>query len=115
MAHIQDFNEDNDQLEVELKLSQKKVKSDAWKKGPRLTKDQLTNAKFGDGEKWKGVKFKEVSLGSEGDAKVSAELKFGKHKGKTYQWVHDNDRYYHAWACENVPNYEHNARANLKK
>lgn len=114
----QDFNHSNEELDIELKLSQRKgPPDDRWKKGPKITKEQLKTAPLGDGdfEFWKGRKFKEISLGSEGDAKVSSLIKFGKYKGKTYQWVYDNDKNYHWWACENVPNYKHNVESNLKK
>jgi len=124
MANFQDLNPSNDELELELKLSQRKgPPDDRWKKGPKITKEQLKHAKIGEEDydmpahikPFHGMRYKEITLGGEGDAQVSALIKFGKYKGKTYEWVYKNDKNYHWWACENVPNYEHNSKTALKK
>ncbi len=120
--NVHDLNPDNAELDLELKLSQRKgPPDDRWKKGPKITKETLNKAKLGEPNyeiqhaPFMGMVYKEITLGNEGDAKVSVVIKFGKYKGKTYQWIYENDKGYHYWACENIPNYEHNSKANITK
>lgn len=105
-------------VELELALSQKKPKDDRWKKGPRLSKDSLTNAKLVDDncQHFGRRKIKQVEVGTDMDAQISPVISFGgKYKGRTYEWVYKNDCQYHNWACENIKDYERRAAATIKK
>jgi hypothetical protein len=33
------------------------------------------------------------------------KLKFGKYKGKTIDWIKENDINYYEWASKNIPNF----------
>jgi len=44
-----------------------------------------------------------------GQSKAEGVITFGKHKGKTYQWVYENDSYWWEWACENINSFREKA------
>ncbi len=100
------------ELEVELRLSQKKVKNDNWKKGHRITKEQLTNARLVDdvSEHFGRRKVKEIDINADGGF-VSKTVNFGKHKGRTYHWIYKNDAYWWSWAIENIQGFRDKAEA----
>ncbi len=91
-------------LELELALAQdpKRPKNDSWKRGARITKAQIAIAVKNGGEL-------ELSLDDIGV--VDKTLKFGKYKGKTYNWVYKNDPRWLDWAFENIQGFETKARA----
>lgn len=81
--------------ELEIELAREKAKkkpSNEWKKGPKISKEDLLNAH----------KTGEVSLKADAPPNYgsSTTLRFGKHVGKTIEWVKQNDKGYAAWARE---------------
>lgn len=96
-----------DQLEIDIaRLEAKQDKRD-WLKGPKITKADLRN-------KTNGI---EAGIPLRADEVQKSVLKFGKHRGKTYEEVFKADKQYFMWACMNiqgfleiakkeVPNYE---------
>lgn len=90
------------ELEIELALAQKKPKNDNWKKGARITKEQLAIAVKNGGE---------LQLSQDDIGIVDKTIKFGKYKGKTYNWVYQNDPRWMTWAFMNVQGFEAKAKA----
>lgn len=83
------------ELEIEIAREKaKKAPSDAWKRGAKITKEDLLQAH----------KTGEIALKADAPPnfapKADGIIKFGKHTGKTYEWVKQNDKGYCAWARE---------------
>ncbi len=92
--------------ELELEILQadakKKPKNDFWKKGARLTKEHIAIACKSGGD---------LELEPDDFGIVDKILKFGKYKGKTYNWVYKNDPRWMTWAFENIQGFEAKAKA----
>ncbi len=97
--------------ELELEILQgeakKKPKNDSWKKGSRITKEQIAIAIKSGGE----LELTQDDLGI-----VDKVIKFGKYKGKSYNWVYKNDLNWMTWAFGNVQGFKTKAiAANFKQ
>lgn len=94
------------ELEVELALAQnaRKPKDDSWKKGAMISKDEIIKAS-------KMGKDAEIQLKTDTPSIIDKTIKFGKYKGKTYNWVYKNDSRWMMWAFMNVQGFEDKAKA----
>lgn len=43
------------------------------------------------------------------------KINFGKYKGKTINWIKNNDSSYYDWGCKNIPDvFLHSVKKNIK-
>lgn len=91
---------------IDYFLPAKKV-GDEWRKNPKwleirgITTKELYSftGQVERGTPLKGSKTQSAPV----DGKV---MTFGKHKGKSIEWVKTNDKWYYNWACENVKGFK---------
>ena len=116
---------------LEITLNRLKPKSDAWKNGPKITKDDL---KHGRGnvefiskteiQTEKTFQTKSTTLPHKTGFKMPVKtlpkqnscpiMNFGKYRDKPMKWVMENDIQYWEWCIENITNFEDRAiKANL--
>lgn len=95
--------------ELDLEIAREKARkqpSDQWKRGPKITKEDLLDA-AGTGE----IDIADINQ----DLSKPNTLGFGKYKDKTFEWVYQNDRRYFFWAGENIRGFDDRAKAALKQ
>jgi hypothetical protein len=77
-------------------------KSDEWKKGPRITAEDLKEGKNGV----ERITAEEALKGTGSATPITAGgkrvMSFGKHKNKEWDWVKKHDAGYWNWCCENI-------------
>lgn len=78
------------------------AKDQKWRKGPKITRKDIDLAIKNGGE---------LEMPPDEMQMVDKIIKFGKHKGKTYNWVYKNDKYWFTWAMDNIQGFRAKAEA----
>jgi len=106
---------ENAELELELARAKNlKNNKDAWKKVriSGISKKDIQDAVANGGE----LVMKDNPPPGAPTGSVSNLISFGKHKGKTYNWVYKNDVSWITWAFENIRGFKEKAiAANYKQ
>jgi hypothetical protein len=116
---------------LKIAIDRLKPPSDEWKKGPKITKEDLKYGKGNiefisglEGGSNKKFEVKNSALphktGFRMPVKTSPKqssspiMNFGKYRDKPMKWVMENDSEYWQWCIENITNFEDRAiKANL--
>lgn len=90
-----------EQFQIDVIKVENKREGREWLKGPKITTAEIRN---------KTGCIESCNIFDNEVAVPKAVLKFGKHKGKTYQEVLKADRQYFEWACMNIRGFTDAAR-----
>lgn len=108
---MSDFSHDGFSLHPELRDKRKPISTE-WLRGPKVTKENLKNGtgcvELLDRPEWVKGPNSAGGAKSGGSAKTEqnpAVFSFGKHRGKLFVDVLEEDPRYLSWAAQEIPNF----------